>query len=149
MTAAPHLGALEAAALDKLNSGGKRAALGLHVTLTAPFEPLSEGFAPLLNGQFLPLKTVMRLATLRRLNGEKLMREVTAQVQAFVAAFGRPPDFIDGHQHVQLFPQVRADAVLGERGGTGARGPGSTQCGRQRIFGAADSRAARNCCSIF
>ena len=26
-------------------------------------------------------------------------------------AFGRPPDFIDGHQHVHLFPQVR-DAVL-------------------------------------
>jgi hypothetical protein len=32
-------------------------------------------------------------------------------VQAFVAAFGRPPDFIDGHQHIHLFPQMR-DAVL-------------------------------------
>jgi hypothetical protein len=130
MTAAPHLGANEAAALDKLNSGGKRAALGLHVTLTAPFEPLSEGFAPLLNGQFLPLKTVMRLATLRRLNGENLAREVTAQVQAFVAAFGRQPDFIDGHQHVQLLPQVR-DAVLKT---ATERAPGAwvRQCGRAR-----------------
>jgi len=130
MTMAPHLGANEAAALDKLNSGSKRAALGLHVTLTAPFEPLSEGFAPLLNGQFLPLKTVMRLATLRRLNGEKLAREVSAQVQAFVAAFGRPPDFIDGHQHVQLFPQVR-DAVLKA---AAERAPRAwvRQCGRAR-----------------
>ncbi len=38
-------------------------------------------------------------------------REVDAQIAAFTAAFGRPPDFIDGHQHVHLFPQVR-DAVL-------------------------------------
>jgi predicted glycoside hydrolase/deacetylase ChbG (UPF0249 family) len=130
MTAAPHLDANEARALDKLNSGGKRAALGLHVTLTAPFEPLSEGFAPLLNGQFLPFMTVMRLTTLRRLNGEKLAREVTAQVQAFIAAFGRPPDFIDGHQHVQLFPQVR-DAVL-KAAAEKAPGAWVRQCGRVR-----------------
>ena len=32
-------------------------------------------------------------------------------VRAFVAAFGRAPDFIDGHQHVHLFPQMR-DAFL-------------------------------------
>jgi hypothetical protein len=29
----------------------------------------------------------------------------------FEQIFGRPPDFIDGHQHVQLFPQIR-DALL-------------------------------------
>ena len=29
----------------------------------------------------------------------------------FVHDFGRAPDFIDGHQHVHLFPQVR-DALL-------------------------------------
>ena len=44
MTAAPHFDAEEAEALDELNSGDKRAALGLHVTLTGPFKPLSEGF---------------------------------------------------------------------------------------------------------
>jgi hypothetical protein len=124
MMVAPHLGG------NKLNAGGKRATLGLHVTLTAPFGPLSTGFAPLLDGRFLPLKTMMRLATLRRLNGDRLMREVTAQVQAFIAAFGRPPDFIDGHQHVQLFPQVR-DAVLKA---AVERAPGAwvRQCGRPR-----------------
>ncbi|MGH6664246.1 MAG: ChbG/HpnK family deacetylase [Pseudolabrys sp.] len=111
MTAAPHLDANEATALGKLNSGEKRVAIGLHVTLTAPFKALSDGFAPLLDSQFLPLKTVMRLVTLRRLKVGLLAREVTAQVEAFVAAFGRTPDFIDGHQHVHLFPQVR-DAVL-------------------------------------
>jgi hypothetical protein len=111
MTAAPHLDAKEAAALDRLNAGKKRAALGLHVTLTAPFQPLSKNFAPLVGGHFLQLNSMMRAAVTRRLNRERLVSEVAAQVQSFVAAFGRPPDFIDGHQHIHLFPQVR-DAVL-------------------------------------
>ena len=111
MTAAPHLDAKEAMALDRLNAGNKRAALGLHVTLTAPFQPLSKNFTPLVNGHFLQLNSMMRAAVTRRLNRERLVSEITAQVQAFVAAFSRPPDFIDGHQHIHLFPQVR-DAVL-------------------------------------
>jgi hypothetical protein len=53
----------------------------------------------------------MRAAVARRLNSERLVIEIATQVQAFVMAFGRPPDFIDGHQHVHLFPQVR-DAAL-------------------------------------
>jgi predicted glycoside hydrolase/deacetylase ChbG (UPF0249 family) len=111
MTAAPHFDASEAAALDELNSGITRAALGLHVTLTAPFKPQSEGFAPLSHGHFLPLQKMMRAAITRRLQPELLVIEIATQVQAFVMAFGRPPDFVDGHQHVHLFPQVR-DAFL-------------------------------------
>jgi predicted glycoside hydrolase/deacetylase ChbG (UPF0249 family) len=111
MMAAAHVDASETAALDELNSGEKRAALGLHVTLTAPFKPMSEGFAPLSHGHFQPLNKMMRTAITRRLNLERLVIEVATQVEAFVMAFGRPPDFIDGHQHVHLFPQVR-DAVL-------------------------------------
>ena len=111
MMAAPHIDASETAALDELNSGKKRAALGLHVTLTAPFRPMSEGFAPLSHGHFQSLNKMMNTAITRRLNVERLTIEVATQVEAFVMAFGRPPDFIDGHQHVHLFPQVR-DAVL-------------------------------------
>jgi predicted glycoside hydrolase/deacetylase ChbG (UPF0249 family) len=33
------------------------------------------------------------------------------QLAAFHELFGRAPDFVDGHQHVQLFPKIR-DAVL-------------------------------------
>ncbi len=47
----------------------------------------------------------------RRLNPELLTIEIATQVEAFVATFGRLPDFLDGHQHVQLLPQVR-DAFL-------------------------------------
>jgi hypothetical protein len=111
MTAAPHNDAKEASALAHLNSSGKHAALGLHITLTAPFKPLSEDFAPLSDGLFLPMQTMMHRAMIRRLNAERLTREIAHQVRAFIEAFGRPPDFIDGHQHVHLFPQVR-DAVL-------------------------------------
>jgi len=42
MMAAPHLDADEVDALTQLNSGETRTALGLHVTLTAPFKPMSE-----------------------------------------------------------------------------------------------------------
>jgi chitin disaccharide deacetylase len=96
--------------IDALTSAGK-AAIGLHLTLTAPFKPLTPGFAPLAQGAFHPLPTMLRLALLRRLDRASLTREVDAQVGAFTKAFGRQPDFIDGHQHVHLFPQVR-DAVL-------------------------------------
>jgi len=111
MMAAPHLGSDEVAALDMLNSGQKRAALGLHVTLTAPFKPMSAGFSPLRDGSFLPHREMLRLATLRRLKPEPLTIEIATQLRAFVEAFGRLPDFLDGHQHVHLLPQVR-DAFL-------------------------------------
>ena len=130
MTAAPHFDAAEAEALDELNSGIKRAALGLHVALTAPFKPTSEGFAPLSHGHFLPLQKMTRVAVTRQLNLERLVIEIAMQVQAFVMAFGRPPDFIDGHQHVHLFPQVR-DAAL-KVAAQAAPEAWVRQCGRPR-----------------
>ena len=130
MTAAPHFDADEAAALDRLNAGKKRAALGLHVTLTAPFKPLSADFKPLRRDHFLPLQKMLRNAAARRLKPERLTIEVATQVEAFVMAFGRPPDFIDGHQHVHLFPQVR-DAVLKVAAET-APEAWVRQCGRPR-----------------
>lgn len=99
----------EAAALARLRAEGLQ--IGLHVTLTAPFTPLTRGFAPLRGGFFLPIGALLAAALARRLDGAALREEVEAQVAAFIAAFGAPPDFVDGHQHVQLFPQIR-DAVL-------------------------------------
>jgi predicted glycoside hydrolase/deacetylase ChbG (UPF0249 family) len=107
MVAAPHLSKGEARSLDALNGREKRAAVGLHVTLTAPFKPMSAGFAPLRDGKFLPLAEMMRTAVARRLQPERLVSEITTQLRAFFTAFNRLPDFVDGHQHVHLFPQVR------------------------------------------
>lgn len=130
MVAAPHFNSEEAAALATLNSGEKRAALGLHVTLTGPLQPLSENFAPLRRGRFLPLNAMLRMATARRLQPEPLANEIAAQLKKFIDVFGQPPDFLDGHQHIQLFPQVR-DAflkVVAERAPTAW----VRQCGRPR-----------------
>jgi len=129
MTAASHLGEAEARALVEANAQG-HAALGLHVTLTAPFRPLSFGFAPLRGDAFLPQTELMRLALTRRLDVRKLTTEIAAQVAAFVSAFGRPPDYLDGHQHVQLLPQVR-DAFL-QVAAEFAPGAWVRQCGRPR-----------------
>jgi hypothetical protein len=61
-----------------------------------------------------------------------LAAEIHAQFEAFTGAFGTPPDFVDGHQHVHLFPQVR-HAVLEA---TGAMAPQAwvRQCGSSLPF---------------
>jgi hypothetical protein len=94
-----------------LVAAAPRVAIGLHTTLTAPFRPLTPGFAPTRDGAFLPLAAVMARGCLGRLDRQKIAAEIAAQLAAFATAFGRPPDFVDGHQHVQLVPVVR-DALL-------------------------------------
>lgn len=128
MVVAPSFTQSEADALARLREPGGTLAIGLHVTLTAPFRPLIGDFAPLRNGAFPPLATMFRSALARRLQREKVEAEVVDQVEAFTAAFGRSPDFIDGHQHVQLFPVVR-DIVL-EVGNRAAPHAWMRQCGR-------------------
>jgi predicted glycoside hydrolase/deacetylase ChbG (UPF0249 family) len=130
MVAAPSFARAEARSLAILNSGAPRAAIGLHVTLTAPFRPLSKGFRPLLDGAFPPLPALMRSALLRRLSGEPIAAEIEAQLAAFAAAFGRAPDFIDGHQHVHLLPQLREEVLAAAK----RRAPAAwvRQCGNAR-----------------
>ncbi|MPZ59118.1 MAG: ChbG/HpnK family deacetylase [Rhizobiales bacterium] len=111
MVVAPSFGRSEALALNILNSGTTGVAIGLHLTLTAPFRPMTERFRPLRRGRFLPVGSALVAGMLRRYRHEPLMVEIAAQVAAFITAFDHPPDFIDGHQHVQVFPQVR-DAVI-------------------------------------
>jgi predicted glycoside hydrolase/deacetylase ChbG (UPF0249 family) len=62
-------------------------------------------------GAFLPLGATLYRAALGRFQPKVLMDEIQAQIRAFADAFGRAPDFIDGHRHVHVFPQVR-DALL-------------------------------------
>ena len=111
MVASPHFNAEEAAALEALNAETRRAAVGLHVTLTGPFAPMSDSFAPRRKGRFPMLADMLKLSFTSRLNHKWLATEIATQLRAFREVFGRPPDFVDGHQHVHLFPQVR-DAFL-------------------------------------
>jgi chitin disaccharide deacetylase len=111
MVVAPSFSRAEAVALAAMNADRQRVAIGLHVTLTGPLKPRTASYAPLSEGAFLPLGTTLRVAAQQRLDATALRDEVRAQFEAFAAAFGRAPDFVDGHQHVHLFPQVR-QAVL-------------------------------------
>jgi len=115
MVVAASFNRAEATPLMILKAGSQQVAIGLHVTLTAPFRPLSTGYGPLRAGAFLPLKATLRAAMLRRLKPQKIAVEVGAQIKAFAAAFGRPPDFVDGHQHVHIFPQVREAVIAAVR----------------------------------
>lgn len=98
-------------ALKSVLGANSNCAVGLHVTLTAPFAPLTLHFKPLRDGQFLPLSELLIKSMMRSLDDEIVQAELTAQIAAFKELFGRPPDYLDGHQHVQLFPKIR-DAFL-------------------------------------
>ena len=111
MVAAASCHRAEAVSLAVLNSAAPSVAIGLHVTLTAPFPPLSRQFTPVRDGAFMPLAATVRHALLRRFERDALASEIASQVERFSQLFGRAPDFIDGHQHVHLLPQIR-DAVL-------------------------------------
>jgi predicted glycoside hydrolase/deacetylase ChbG (UPF0249 family) len=111
MVVGPAIGRDEAEALNTAASNSPRCAIGLHATLTAPFHPLTMHFRPLDGGLFLPFPKLLRASLMRGLDVEIIRAELAAQIAAFTEKFGRAPDFVDGHQHVQLFPQVR-DAFL-------------------------------------
>jgi predicted glycoside hydrolase/deacetylase ChbG (UPF0249 family) len=87
--------------------------IGLHLCLTGPFAPLS----PQLRvdagwSRFPTLAALIRLSLARRLVPGALSAEIEAQYAAFVDAFGRAPDFIDGHQHVHLLPSIAETLAL-------------------------------------
>ena len=111
MVVGPAIGRDEVEALRGAASHSPRCAIGLHVTLTAPFRPLTMHFRPLDGGMFFGFRKLLRAAQLRRLDPEIIRAEVAMQLKTFRDIFGRSADFADGHQHVQLYPQVR-DAFL-------------------------------------
>src|ERR1700686_37678 len=111
MMVGPSIGRDEVDALRSAAAKSPRCAIGLHITLTAPFRPLTMHFRPLDGGMFLAFPKLLRAGLLRRLDPEIIHAELMVQLSAFTGMFGRAPDFVDGHQHVQLFPQVR-DAFL-------------------------------------
>lgn len=106
------LGAEEILGLQEAAARNPDAAIGLHATLTAPFSPLTMYYRPLHGGQFHSLGRKLRGSLLRRYDAEIIATELRAQIERFAELFGRAPDYVDGHQHVQLFPQVR-DAFVG------------------------------------
>ena len=97
-----------------------RLGVGLHLTLSLG-QPLGamRQFAP--DGAFPAYADVLRKALLGRLPVHEIRQEVDRQLDAFEAAHGRPPDFVDGHQHVHVLPGIRRQllAALRDRGLSG------------------------------
>ena len=83
-----------------------QAQAGLHFNLTEgrPLSPALARWWP----QLPSLPRLLLDAHLGRLPLDAVAAELAAQWQAFVAASGAAPDFIDGHQHVHHLPGVRA-----------------------------------------
>jgi chitin disaccharide deacetylase len=105
------IGRDEVAALKSVAAASPRCAIGLHATLTAPFRPLTMHFRPTDGGMFWPFRKLLRAGVMRRLDVEMIHAELLEQLTVYKDLFGRAPDFVDGHQHVQIFPQIR-DAFL-------------------------------------
>lgn len=106
--------ALDRSEIDALKNAVREnpdCAVGLHATLTAPFQPLTMHYRPIDGSTFLPLGATLLRSLLRGLDTTMIRTEFDAQFASFAALFGQAPDYADGHQHVQSFPQVR-DAFL-------------------------------------
>ena len=83
-----------------------RADIGLHLNLTfgAPLGPMPT-LAP--SGALPKLGPFLKAARAGLLPSGEVRAEIARQLDAFEDAMGRPPDFVDGHQHVQVLPGVR------------------------------------------
>jgi len=101
MTVSPHWQS-EALMLKRLEG---RASFGLHLTLTdqAPLGPMPR-LAP--GGRLPSPGRLLRDSLTGRLDGAEIAAEIERQIDAFAAAVGRLPSFVDGHHHVHQLPGV-------------------------------------------
>ena len=100
-----------------LNPYKGRVDLGLHLNLTlgAPLGPMPI-LAP--GGQLPTIGALIRMVRRGALPVAEVADEIDRQAERFVAVFGRPPDHVDGHQHVQALSPIRPllFAMLRRRG---------------------------------
>lgn len=76
--------------------------VGLHLDLT---------YAPLLRESRASLPVWIARTAACAVDRQRLRAEIRAQLDAFEDALGRPPAFVDGHQHVHQFRGVRDELV--------------------------------------
>src|SRR5260221_14354715 len=79
MVVGPSISRDEATALQAAAANSPRCAIGLHVTLTAPFRPLTMHLRPVDGGMFLAFPKLLRAGLLRRLDPEIIAAELMVQ----------------------------------------------------------------------
>lgn len=85
---------------DELLAVAGDCAIGLHFNLTLPFGQTERR-----------VSTVLTQACARAISAAWVRRRFDEQWEAFVRVTGRFPDFVDGHQHVHVFPGIREVVV--------------------------------------
>ncbi len=81
--------------------------LGLHLTLSGGFAPLAASPLPTADGMLPSMAVLHSPRSHFRLDRKNIAAEIEAQLGAFEKAFGRAPDYVDGHHHCQLVPGVQ------------------------------------------
>jgi len=84
--------------------------VGVHLTLTdhAPLDSMPV-LAP--SGRMPSPGHLYRRAVIGAIDPAEIKAELHRQIDAFEAALGRPPAFLDSHHHAHQFPQIR-DLVI-------------------------------------
>lgn len=80
--------------------------LGLHITLT-DFKPLTSMSKFAANDKLPALKKLLLWSMFGKLPLQEIKLEIKAQLDSYVAYMGQLPDYLDGHQHVHILPQIR------------------------------------------
>lgn len=76
----------------------KKASIGLHLDFTHFGDAMSH-------------PKIVLLSLARQLSSAHIKKSINQQLDAFEAAIGTAPDYVDGHQHVHQLPQIR-EALL-------------------------------------
>jgi chitin disaccharide deacetylase len=94
-----------------------KADIGVHLNLTLG-SPLGDMPAFAASGRLPGISHVLKAARRNELPEAEIGQEISRQLDGFCEHFDAAPAFVDGHQHVQVLPQIRATlfACLEEKG---------------------------------
>jgi predicted glycoside hydrolase/deacetylase ChbG (UPF0249 family) len=97
-------------AAGKFRDLAPAADFGLHFNLTLG-GPLGQmpRFAP--DGRFPAMNAIVPAVWRGALPRMEILDELRRQLDAFETAAGAPPDYVDGHQHVQALPGIADDLI--------------------------------------
>lgn len=84
-----------------------KADIGLHLNLTLG-SPLGDMPLFAASRRFPHIRQLIKAARKKALPGAEIMQEISRQLDSFCDHFGAAPAFVDGHQHVQILPQIRS-----------------------------------------
>ena len=90
---------------DKLKAYEKSVDIGIHLVLTGQTNPGSP------NKHFPTINQLILKSLSKNIDIHEIRLEISRQLEAFIKLFGRPPDFVDGHHHIQQLPIIR-DVVI-------------------------------------